>query len=63
MIIQHTQFVTDMDRAAMAYATPQLSRLGSIRDVTSASIPGAEPKGGNAVEGNQGVGQGDIRRT
>lgn len=63
MINQHTQVVTHKDSAAMAYATPHLSCLGSIRNVTAASGPGAEPKGGNSREGNPGGGGGDLRRT
>lgn len=65
MINQQTQQVTHMDRAVMAYAAPQLTCLGSIRNVTAASVPpptGANPKTGNAQEGNPGVGGGDNWR-
>lgn len=62
MIIQHAQIVTYKDRAAIAYATPRLRLFGSIRNVTAASIPGAEPKNGNAREGNPGGGGGDVWR-
>lgn len=62
MIIQHTQVVSHMERAAMAYATPQLSRFGSVRDVTGGSGIPANPKTGNSREGNPGDGGGDIYR-
>lgn len=65
MIIQHTQLNTHKDSVVMAYATPQLSRLGSIRDVTAVTGNQGDPggnKGGNAREGNPGQGGGDLRR-
>lgn len=46
----------------MAYATPQLSRFGSVRDVTGGSGIPANPKTGNSREGNPGDGGGDIYR-
>lgn len=51
-----------MARAGKPYATPGLARLGSVRDVTSASSPPAGPKGGNSIESNVGGGGGDLRR-
>jgi len=55
MISQHAQAVSRKDGAARAYATPQLSYFGSIRDVTSGSLP-ANPKGPSTAENAPGVG-------
>lgn len=62
MLIQQALIVSTAATAAKPYVTPQLSHFGSIRSVTSASVPASGNKTGNAIEGNPGGGGGDVWR-
>lgn len=62
MLSQPDSVVSTALEPRQRYTTPHLTWFGTVTDVTSASAPPVGGKGGNAIESNVGIGQGDVRR-